>query len=52
VRRAVEQLALFGEDQPARMAVKQRHRQFAFERRDLARDRRLRQTEPLAGMRE
>ena len=50
MRRAVEQLALFGEDQPARMAVEQRDRQLAFQRRDLARHRRLRQAEPLAGM--
>ena len=50
VRRAVQQFALFGEDQSARMAVKQRHRQFAFERRNLARHRRLRQAELLAGM--
>ena len=52
VRRAVKQFALFGEDQPARVAVEQRDRQFAFERGNLAGDRRLRQAEPLAGMRE
>ena len=32
MRGAIKQLALFGEDQPARMAVEQRHRKLAFER--------------------
>ena len=50
VRRAVEELALFGEDQAAGMAVKQRHRQFLLERADLARHRRLRQAELLTRM--
>ena len=50
MRCAVEHLALLGEDQAARVAVKERHRQFGFQRRDLARYRRLRQTQPLAGM--
>ena len=50
VRGAIEKFALLGEDQPARMAVEQRHRQFLFERADLARHRRLRQAELLAGM--
>ena len=49
---AIEQLALLGEDQPARMAVEQRDRQFLLERADLPRHRRLRQPELLAGMRE
>ena len=52
VRGAVEQLALFGEDQPARVAVKQRDAELLFERADLPRHRRLRQPELLAGMRE
>ena len=50
MRRAVEHVALFGEDQAAGVAVKQRDRQLGFQRRNLARDRRLRQPEPLAGM--
>ena len=49
---AIEQFALFGEDQPARMAVKQRYRELAFQRRNLARNGRLRQAQPLAGMSE
>src|SRR4029077_21195719 len=41
-----------GEDEAARMAVEQRYRQFLLQRADLPRNRRLRQTELLAGMRE
>src|SRR5215207_4740056 len=40
-RRAVEQIALFGQDEPARMSMKQGRAQLAFERADLAADRRL-----------
>ena len=52
VRGAIQQLALLGQDQAAGVAMKQRDRQLLFERADLARDRRLRQPELLAGMRE
>ena len=41
MRRAIEQLALLGEDEPARMAVEQRDAQFLFERADLPRYGRL-----------
>src|SRR5207253_11204041 len=46
----VQKLALLGQDQPARMAVKQRNAQLLFERGNLARDGGLRQSELLAGM--
>ena len=52
VRGAIEEFALLGEDQPARMAVEQRHREFLFERADLTRHGRLRQAKLLARMRE
>src|SRR6185437_4364023 len=41
MRGAEQEVALFGEDQAARVAVKQRHRKFLLERTDLARDCRL-----------
>ena len=47
---AEQQVALFGQDQPARMAVEQRDRQLLLQRADLARNRRLRQAELFAGM--
>ena len=47
---AKQQVALLGQDQPARMAVKQRHRELLLERADLARHRRLREPELLAGV--
>ena len=50
VRGAVEQLALLGQDQAARVAVKQRDRKLLLQRADLPRHRRLRQAELLAGM--
>ena len=50
VRGAIEQLALLGQDQPARVAVEQRRRQLLLERAHLARHRRLRQPELLARM--
>ena len=50
VRGAVEQFALLGEDQPARVAVKQRDAELLLERAHLPRHRRLRQPELLAGM--
>ena len=50
VRGAVEQLALFGQDQPARMTMEQRRAQLLFERAHLARHRRLRQPELLTRM--
>ena len=50
MRGAVQHLALFGQDQAAGMAVKQRDRKLGLQRRNLARYRRLRQAEPLAGM--
>ena len=52
MRGSAQQLALLGEDQPARMAMEQRHAELRLERRNLARHRRLRQAELLAGMRE
>ena len=52
MRGAEQQVALLGEDQAARMAVEQRHRELLLQRADLARHRRLRQAELLAGMRE
>ncbi len=52
MRGAKQQVALFGQDQAAGMAVEQRDRKFLLQRADLARNRRLRQAELLAGMRE
>ncbi len=52
MRGAEQQVALFGEDQAARMAMEQRHRELLLQRADLPRHRRLRQPELLAGMRE
>ena len=49
-RRAVEQLALLGQDQSARVAVEQRHAQALLERADLAAHRRLAEIQRLAGM--
>src|SRR5262249_56078505 len=48
----MEELTLLGQNEPARMTVKQRHAELLFERRHLPRHRRLRQAELLAGMRE
>ena len=50
VRGAEQQIALLGQDQAARMAVKQRDRELLLERAHLARHRRLRQPELFAGM--
>ena len=50
MRRAVQEFALFGQDQAARVAVEQRHVEVALQRRHLARHRRLRQAQTLAGM--
>ena len=50
VRGAIEQLALLGEDQPARMTMKQRRRKLLLQRAHLARHRRLRQPELLPRM--
>ena len=50
VRGAIEQFALLGQDQAAGVAMKQRDRQLLLERAHLARHRRLRQPELLAGM--
>ena len=47
---AIEQLALLGENEPAGMAMEQRHREFLFQRAHLARNRRLRQSELFARM--
>jgi hypothetical protein len=47
---ALQQLALLGEDEPARMAVEQRDAELLLERGDLPRYRRLRQAELLARM--
>src|SRR5262249_24425488 len=52
VRGVMKELTLFGQNEPARMTVKQRHAELLFERRHLPRHRRLRQAELLAGMRE
>ena len=52
MRGAEQQVALFGEDETARMAMEQRHRELLLQRADLPRDGRLRQAELLAGMRE
>ncbi len=45
-----QQFALFGQNQPARMAVKQRGVQRFFQRADLAADGGLRQVQRVAGM--
>jgi hypothetical protein len=50
VHRAEQRLALFGEDQAARMAMKQRRAEILFERADLPADGRLAQTQRFAGM--
>ena len=50
--RAIEQLALFGQDQAARVAMEQRSAQRVLERADLAAYRGLAQIERVAGMRE
>ena len=50
MRGAKQQVALFGEDQPARMAMEQRHRKFLLQRADLPRHRRLRKPELFAGV--
>src|SRR4029078_2126274 len=50
VRGVVQQFALLGENESAGVAVKQRHAEFLFERRNLPRHRRLRQSELFAGM--
>ena len=52
VRGAVEQFALFGEDQAPRVAMKQRDAELLLERADLPRHRRLRQPKLLARVRE
>src|SRR6266487_5034973 len=52
VRGVMEQLALLGQNEPARMAVEQRDAQLLLEGRHLSRYRRLREAELLAGMRE
>ena len=52
VRGAKQQVALFGQNQAARMAVEQRNRKLLLQRADLPRHRRLRQPELFAGMRE
>ena len=52
VRGAEQHLALLGQHQAARMAVEQRHADILLQRADLPRDRRLRQTQRLGGMRE
>ena len=50
VRRAIQHLALLGEDEAARMAVEEGHVQRIFQRRDLAADSRLRQAQLVACM--
>lgn len=50
LRRAVEHFALLGEDKPARVPVKQRRIQLAFERADLPAHRRLAHIERLTRM--
>jgi hypothetical protein len=52
MRGTVEQFALLGENQPARMAMKQRYRELCFQSRYLPRHGRLRQSEALACVRE
>ena len=46
----IQQLALLGQDQAARMAMEQRHAEAFLERADLAADRGLAEIERLAGM--
>jgi len=50
MRRAKQQVALFGEDEPAGVAVEQRYRELLLQRADLPRYRRLRKSELLAGV--
>src|SRR5262249_40529714 len=50
MRRAIEQLALLGEYQSARVTVEQRNRNALFERADLAADRRLAEIQGPTGM--
>jgi hypothetical protein len=50
MRGAEQEIALFGQDEPARMAVKQRHRKLLLQRADLPRYRRLRKPELFAGV--
>ena len=50
MRRAVEHLALFGEDQAAGVTVKQRYAQVRLKRADLPAHRRLAEAQFLAGM--
>ena len=50
MRRAEQHLALFGEDQAARMTMEQRDIEFLLERADLPAHRRLRQPEFMSGM--
>src|SRR3981081_4343113 len=52
MRGAKQQVALFGENEAARMAMEQRHRKLLLQRADLPRNGRLRQPKLLAGMRE
>jgi hypothetical protein len=47
-----QELALFGQDQPARVTVEQRRVQAFLQRADLPADRRLRQMQRVAGMRQ
>src|SRR5262249_35697242 len=49
VRRVMEELALLGQNEPARMAVEQRNAELLLERRHLPRHRRLSQAELPAG---
>src|SRR5262249_40051971 len=49
-RGVMEELTLLGQNEPARVAVEQRHAELLFERGHLPRHRRLRQAELLAGM--
>src|SRR5262249_12126367 len=51
-RGAVEQLALLGQDETARVAMEQHHTELLLERADLARDRRLTELQRIARMRE
>ena len=50
VRGAIEQLALLGQDEPARVAMEQRHRELLLQRADLPRHGRLREAELLTRM--
>ena len=52
MRRPIEQFALLGQDQPARMTMEQRDIERLLEGADLARYSRLRKAELFAGMRE